>query len=36
MTEQILLADDEMTFRENFSAVLREEGYTVRDVPNGT
>ncbi|MCP4707834.1 MAG: sigma-54-dependent Fis family transcriptional regulator, partial [Planctomycetes bacterium] len=35
MLEQILLVDDELTFRENFTAVLREEGYSVRDVGNG-
>jgi DNA-binding NtrC family response regulator len=36
MDNQILLADDEATFRETFSTVLQEEGYGVTAVSNGT
>ena len=35
MIPQILLADDEVTFRETFSRVLQEEGMTVTSVGNG-
>ncbi|UCG56730.1 MAG: sigma-54-dependent Fis family transcriptional regulator [Phycisphaerales bacterium] len=36
MINEILLADDEATFRETFAKVLREEGIAVTDVSNGT
>lgn len=36
MKYQILLADDEATFRETFATVLREEGMSVKTVANGT
>jgi len=35
MIPQILLADDEVTFRETFSRVLQEEGMAVTSVGNG-
>jgi DNA-binding NtrC family response regulator len=35
MSRKILLADDETTFRETFTKVLREEGMTVTAVSNG-
>ncbi len=36
MKYQILLADDEVTFRETFTKVLQEEGMDVTAVSNGT
>lgn len=36
MDYQVLLADDESTFRETFVAVLRDEGISVTAVSNGT
>lgn len=36
MKYQVLLADDEATFRDTFAAVLREEGLSVTAVANGT
>ena len=36
LMNEILLADDEMTFRETFTKVLQEEGMTVTAVDNGT
>ncbi|MFC1783574.1 sigma-54-dependent transcriptional regulator [Planctomycetota bacterium] len=36
MLKHILLADDEATFRETFSTVLHEEGYSVTAVSDGT
>lgn len=36
MTMEILLADDEATFRETFAKILREEGMSVKAVDNGT
>jgi two-component system response regulator PilR (NtrC family) len=36
MTAEILLADDEVTFRETFTKVLQEEGMIVTAVSNGT
>jgi two-component system response regulator PilR (NtrC family) len=36
MNNEILLADDEVTFRETFAKVLQEEGMTVTAVANGT
>jgi len=36
MINKILLADDEMTFRETFAKVLQEEGMAVTAVANGT
>ena len=36
MTNQILLADDEETFRKTFTKVLQEEGITVTAVEDGT
>jgi len=36
MKAHILLADDEPTFRETFTSVLEEEGYSVMSVCNGT
>ena len=35
MTNNILLADDELTFRDTFAAVLCEEGLNVTTVSNG-
>ncbi|MHC4642721.1 MAG: response regulator, partial [Planctomycetota bacterium] len=35
MKKQILLADDEDTFRETFAKVLQEEGIAVTAVGNG-
>jgi two-component system response regulator PilR (NtrC family) len=36
MNKEILLADDEVTFRETLAKVLREEGMSVTTVGNGT
>ena len=36
MNNEILLADDEVTFRETFAKVLQEEGMVVTAVANGT
>ena len=36
MNNEILLADDEVTFRETFAKVLQEEGMMVTAVSNGT
>ncbi len=36
MTSEILLADDEVTFRKTFAKILQEEGMTVTAVSNGT
>jgi len=36
ITNEILLADDEATFRETFTKVLHEEGMKVKSVENGT
>ncbi|MHC4580932.1 MAG: response regulator, partial [Planctomycetota bacterium] len=36
MNRDVLLADDEATFRETFAKVLREEGMSVTAVGNGT
>jgi two-component system response regulator PilR (NtrC family) len=36
MNNEILLADDEVTFRETFAKVLQEEGMSVTAVANGT
>jgi len=36
MNRKILLADDEVTFRETFAKVLKEEGMSVTTVGNGT
>ena len=36
MNREILLADDEATFRETFAKILREEGMSVTAVGNGT
>ncbi len=36
MNKEILLADDEVTFRETFEKVLKEEGMEVTAVANGT
>ena len=36
MMNEILLADDEVTFRETFKKVLQEEGMVVTAVGNGT
>ncbi|MHC4693297.1 MAG: response regulator, partial [Planctomycetota bacterium] len=36
MNKEILLADDEVTFRETFAKVLEEEGMAVTAVANGT
>ncbi len=36
MNNEILLADDEVTFRETFAKVLEEEGMSVTAVSNGT
>jgi len=36
MANEILLADDEVTFRETFTKLLQEEGMTVTAVGNGT
>ncbi len=36
MNREILLADDEVTFRETFAKILREEGMSVTAVGNGT
>jgi two-component system response regulator PilR (NtrC family) len=36
MTNEILLADDEVTFRKTFTKVLQEEGMSVTAVDNGT
>ncbi|MHC4632037.1 MAG: response regulator, partial [Planctomycetota bacterium] len=36
MVNEILLADDEATFRETFTKLLQEEGMTVTAVANGT
>ncbi len=36
MVSEILLADDETTFRETFTKLLQEEGMTVTSVANGT
>lgn len=36
MLNEILLADDEVTFRKTFAKILQEEGMTVTAVDNGT
>ncbi|MCF7957038.1 MAG: sigma-54 dependent transcriptional regulator [Phycisphaerae bacterium] len=36
ISQHILLADDENTFRETFTSVLEEEGFSVTAVSNGT
>jgi len=36
MNREILLADDEVTFRETFAKIIREEGMSVTVVGNGT